>query len=192
MDLRLAVATDVPTATAWAKHLRAASGDAHPMFPEFRVYAFRGAELWGLLDKAGNPVCVNITYFGKRLTNGLGPYANVHVLYTLPSHQGQGLTTHLYRLVEVEALKRGCRRMRSLAGSAGGAATFLRLGCKFWGPTPNGELYVDSPLTGVADSREVPAKAPEPRAWSATKVRAAIKQGLRYDHRQHSWNSRLG
>ena len=187
--------TEVPAASEVAKQLRELSGERHPMFPEFRVYVFRGAELYVQRDAAGAPVSALIMGYGRRKKNIFEPYANWYVAYTVPAERRKGHATALYRHAETEAVARGCRRVRSLAGSAAGGYLHLSLGHLFWGRKETGELFVDSPLPGYADlykGGKVPPLVATAAPMSTRDVRAALKQGLRYDHRLNQGHPRVG
>lgn len=188
--------TDPKEATVVARELKQRAGERHAVLQEFSLDVFRGAVLYVLEDEHG-PFSANITNFGKRKKNIFEPYANWYVAYTVPSERRKGHATALYRVAEAEAVQRGCRRIRSLAGSAAGGYLHLSLGHQFWGAKDTGELFVDSPLPGYAelyDRGKVPPLVSATSPMSVREVRAALKAGLRYDndHRQHSGNPRLG
>lgn len=184
MKLRLEVITDSKEAGALGKEIKALEGGGHPVLNELSLSVFRGAPLYVLRGPTGLPVSLNVSYFGKRRKNIFEPYMNWLIAYTLPAYRRQGLATRLYKETEQEALNRGCRRVRSLAGSSAGAALHLSLGHSFWGMKDTGELFVDSHLYGLAylyEDKQAPGGVPLDHPLSIAAVKGFIKEGLRYD-----------
>lgn len=179
--------TDPKFATEVGRQLKEDSGEKHPVLAELSLSVFRGAELLVIYSHATQrPVSVNVSYYGKRKKNIFEPYLNWYIAYTVPSSRRHGLARSLYLQTEAEALRRGCRRVRSLAGSAAGAGLHLSLGHLFWGRKDTGELYVDSPLTGMEElykGKRKPDMVPLEAPMKVSEVRAIMKEGLRYDNR---------
>lgn len=156
------------------------------VFAELRMYVWRGAEVYALI-KDGQPVSVYCGNYGKRKKNIFEPYANWYWSFTLPNERRKGHATKLYRHAEATAVERGCRRVRSLAGSAAGACLHMHVGHQFWGQKDTGELFLDTPLPGYAELYKDelgwrrPPLVPESEPWTYDKVRSVIQHGLRYD-----------
>lgn len=108
-------------------------------------------DFYWLKNDDGRIVSLNVSYVQKsKAKNAWGRYLNVYLALTLPDHRQYGYAKELMSEVERQALLAGCKRLKSLAGSPLGALLHLSLGHSFWGPTPKGELKVDSQL-GNAD-----------------------------------------
>lgn len=175
---------DVPAAQYLVNAMLAVGAEKHPVLTELRRDVWRGARVWVCADnRTGLPLAMTCGKLGKRKKNLWEPYLNWYGAYTLPAYRRRGYATALYRRMEAEALSAGCRRVKSLAGSAAGAALHLSLGHQFWGKTLNDELWVDSPLPGwealyaeEGNPPQVPGVRLSPRA-----VRFSMKEGLRYD-----------
>lgn len=160
--------------------------DKHPVLTELRRDVFRGGRTW-VLNKDGIPTSIHCSRIGKRKKNKFEPYANWYGAYTLPAERRKGYAYRLYSHVEAEAVKAGCRRIRSLAGSSAGLGLHLALRHKCWGLTPDNEVWVDSPLPFPGweefyEVGEVPPQVPRQTPLSLIEVHKYIRDGLRYDH----------
>jgi GNAT superfamily N-acetyltransferase len=155
----------------------------HPVLKDLRRDVFYGGSVWVARDASGLPLSVHCTKLGKRRKNLWEPYANWYTAYTLSDARRQGLATQLYNAMECAALEVGCRRVKSLAGSAAGLALHLSLKHQCWGKTANNEVWVDSALPEHAHLYRglTPPQAPGPRML-APELKQLIKTGLRYDH----------
>lgn len=182
---RIQLITDPKQATEVGRMLKEDAGEKHPVLGELSLTVFRGAELLVLYNVATQrPVSINVSYYGKRKKNIFEPYLNWYIAYTLPDFRRRGLAYNLYRQTEKTALERGCRRVRSLAGSAAGAGLHLALGHLFWGRKDTGELYVDAPLPGMEhlyEGKRKPDMVPLDKPMLKQEVTRIMKEGLRYD-----------
>lgn len=132
-------------------------GEKSSVLSEVDMGVFRGAPLYILRDPAGALLTLNVTYFGKKSKNIWEPYANWYTAYTPVAIRRKGYATELYKVVEAEAIKRGCKRIKSLAGTYAGMMMHHALGHLLWGITPEvrdekgkmirgREVCVDAPL----------------------------------------------
>lgn len=153
-------------------------GVKHPVLKELELSVFYGGTVFILDDVA--LICAR---FGKRKKNVWEPVLNWYVSYTLEAERRKGYATTLFRHVETLAADAGCRRVRSLAGSRAGLALHFSLSQGVYGLTPNGEAVIHEPLPGYTAlyTGKVPPEATENKPWKAARVRAQIKEGLRYD-----------
>lgn len=162
------------------------TGDRHPVLKELRRDVFYGGTVWvAYLGSGGTePVSVHCTKLGKRRKNLWEPYANWYTAYTTAHRRRAGYATELYNAMECAALEAGCRRVKSLAGSAAGLALHMSLKHSCWGKTANNEVWVDSPFPEhVALYRGlVPPQAPKASRMLPPELKFIIKEGLRYDH----------
>ncbi len=175
---------DVPAAQAVVNVMRELSGDKHPLFAEVRMYVFQGARTW-VLYNGDFPVSLHCTKIGKRKKNVWEPVANWYAAYTLPAYRRRGHAYRLYAEMEKEAIKAGCRHVKSLAGSSAGLGLHRALQHRCWGQVPTGEVFVYSPLPGqehLYPKGAVPPQAPQELTMTKAEINALIKQGLRYDH----------
>lgn len=177
---------DVLEARAVYKELRAL-GVRHPVIRELELNTYRGATACVVRSGLGTPLSVHSSKIGKRRSNVYEPYMNWYIAFTLPEYRRGGLATILYRAVEAKAEASGCRRVKSLAGSAEGAWLHYSLGHKMWGAIETGELIVDSALPGsvglYTGAKDAPAQTKRVQEKPMTKVELtiALRNGLRYD-----------
>lgn len=179
---------DVKAAQAVVNAMVAFEGSKHPVLTELRRDVFYGGTVWVAYDPGVDggcgpvPVSVHCTKLGKRKKNLWEPVANWYTAYTLTQWRRTGLATSLYTTMECAALEAGCRRVKSLAGSAAGLALHMSLKHACWGLTENNEVWVDAPLPEHAHLYKglTPPQAPGPRML-VPELKQLIKKGLRYD-----------
>ena len=178
---------DVPAAQAVVNLMLLAGAEKHPVLTELRRDVFRGGRTWvlygGVPGAVNNvPLSIHCSRIGKRHKNIWEPYMNWYGAYTLPSDRRKGHAYSLYAHVEAVAVKAGCRRVKSLAGSSAGLGLHAALHHQCWGLTENNEVWVDSPLPGHEDKYTglTPPQAPGP-LLTGGQVAQLIKKGLRYD-----------
>lgn len=175
--LTIREATDASDVTAVRKGLELLSGGRHPLLSGVNLYHFRGARVFVAEVKGVGPVALLAAYFGKRPQKGFGPYCNLYLNYTAPSHRRRGVTAALYERMMAEAKAAGCTRLKSLAGSRDGVLFQLSRGHQFWGRASGGELIVDVSI-GNPVSLGVPPNATQPRAMNLREVLVAVRAGL--------------
>lgn len=176
---------DVRVAQGVVNLMQSATEENHVVLKDVRRDVFYGGAVWVTYYGADDsePVSLCVGKLGKRKKNIWEPYLNWYTAYTLPTYRRRGFATELYWAMEQEALKAGCRRVKSLAGSSAGLALHLSLGHQCWGKTDKDEVYVDSPLPGheALYVGMIPPQAPGAHITFGN-VKQLIKEGLRYDH----------
>lgn len=172
----------VPAAQAVVDAIQKLCYDPHPVLKDLRRDVFYGGHVWVLYNDVMQPVSVNCTKPGKRRKNMWEPYANWYTAYTVVPERRNGHAKALYKHVEAELVQLGCRRIKSLAGSAAGLALHRSVGHTCWGLTDNDEVFVDSALPGSEYLYKglTPPQAPGHRMLKPV-VEFFIKKGLRYD-----------
>lgn len=167
--------------------VEASGAPAHPVLKEAALYLFWGAYtlvMWGNKDQSGSPLSINQTKIGKRKKNAWEPVMNWYSAYTLPAERRKGHAYRLYAAVEGAAVAAGCRHVKSLAGSRAGLGLHRSLHHRCWGRTPNGEVFVYSPLPGheaLYSGGHTPPQAPGTMPMSSRELDKTMKEGLRYD-----------
>ncbi len=133
------------------------------------MHVFHGAALYVMsVRKGGYPLALDVAYFGKAHRSIWEPYENWYIGYVPTAERGKGNGTKLRSYVDALAVKAGCRRVHSLAGTQLGLLLHSKMGYLIWGLTDHLEVCCDSPL--VQDSwpaREVPK-------WAAKKLSTAL------------------
>lgn len=184
---------DVPAAQRVVNLMRYIGAEKHPVLTEVRRDVFYGGSVWVLYDDLhpGDlepvPLSIHVTKLGKRKKNKWEPYANWYTAYTTPDHRRKGHATALYRAMETEAIAKGCRRVKSLAGSKAGALLHMSLGHQCWGETDNHELAYDTALPGSEalygkePPPQVPCDMPYSKATVNHIINANFSRELRYD-----------
>jgi hypothetical protein len=109
-------------------------------------HLFRGVRAWMMLID-GEPVSLNITNIGKSGHNIWRPNANWYTAYTRVDQRRQGFAKVLATVVRDIAVKAGCRRLRSKAGTILGVRLHQSMGDQFWALTAKHELLVDTPIS---------------------------------------------
>lgn len=122
----------------WAK----ADPESAELLGQVRMHVWRGATATLLMSQDQQPLCLVVGKLLVRPRGEWGRYYNLLVMYTPPESRGRG---HLQTLFPYAT--EGADRLKSMAGSFSGVVTYLRMGFRFWGETPKGELVVDEPLT---------------------------------------------
>lgn len=181
--LDIVIVRDPKEAREWVRR----TGEKSPVTAETELHVFRGASLY-VLHKGEEPISFHACYFGKRKKNVWEPYANWYTGYTVRKHRRQGYATRLALLAREEAIRRGCVRLKSKAGSILGLRLHDSLGDQFWGITEGLEIVIDTPLVANAayDNRTPPNAVDGAglQPWSADKVlRLLAGRTLRYEAR---------
>ena len=178
--------SDVRAAQALADQMIETGAEKHPILVDLRRDVWRGSGAVAMLDDKGWPLGLQVSHIGKRHSSIWEPVLNWHGVYVMPKARRQGIAEALFREVESRALREGCRRIKSLAGSSAGLAFHKYMGHDCWGPTPNGEVYVNSalPFEGAEElyRDQVPPQAPSAKMGDA-EIDRYIKEGLRYDRK---------
>lgn len=162
------------------------AGERHPVLDEVELLVFRGSALW-VLHEDGTPLSYRCFYVGKKKSTIWQPYVNSYTAYTVESHRRKGLARYLSNVMRKFAVKRGCRRLKSLAGTKLGLLFHASLGDVFWGITENLEVVVDSPLVDLPGyAGKVPPSAsktvPGARRMSLDEILGELGNcKLRYD-----------
>ena len=171
---------DPKEARGWVK----AAGERSPVLAEVELHVFRGAVLTVLHDEE-QPLSFNVTHFGKRRKNVWEPYANWYIAYTVEWARRRGHARTLAEIAKAEAVARGCRRLKALAGTRLGVLLHDALGDQFWGVTDRAEVVVDTPLVQLpAYHRRTPPNAvtDETEPWPLARVWAELgDRPLRYE-----------
>lgn len=143
-------------------------GERSPVLADTELHVFHGATLYVLQNNAGKPLALDVTYFGKRNKSIWEPYENWYIGYVPVPARRKGYGTRLRAHVDKLAVKAGCRRVHSLAGTQLGLKLHIAMSYLIWGLTPELEVVCDSPLVSSPDylkstARQVPA-------WAAKKL----------------------
>lgn len=165
------------------KSILTQKGTRHPLITsDFRLYRFYGAKFWW---KEINGIVVSAVALklGKQRNTVWRPTLNWYGAFTVPEFQQRGFASELYHVAEQEAVERGCRWMKSLAGSYAGARLHLSLGQGFWGRNGSDELVIGHPLPGHEDRYvgKIPTNATLPLPMTSEEVLEEAERGLRYD-----------
>lgn len=156
--------------------------ERHPVLKTLDFDIYRGASGIAAFHE-GLPVSVHVSKIGKRHKNIWEPYLNWYIAYTTPHMRRKGYAKSLYELMEAMAENEGCRRVKSLAGSEGGAMLHHSLGHQMWGVTAKYEIIVDSPLPGHAHlyTDKTPPTAQTAAPLTPAQLQYHINLGLLYD-----------
>lgn len=175
--MEIVVVTDSKLAASWVRRCE----EKHPVLREVSTLVWRGAEL-SVLVEGETPLSYNVTYYGKRKKNIWEPYANWYTAYTVLANRRQGLAKRLAEASRKEAVRRGCRRIKSLAGTMLGVRLHESFGDLFWGIKDTLEVVVDSPLVPM---KEYALKRPPTSLAEIMTAEEVIRQladrKLRYD-----------
>lgn len=137
--------------------IKSADRKGKEVLADLRYYNFIKIELWCLyLDEEFRSL--HIAHIGKKKSGVWEPYLNTYVAYTPPEFRRKKFASKLYFNIRQEAIKAGCRRIKSLAGSTEGMLFHQYFGDQFWGFTKNREVVVDSPLIDAEFPKMAPMK----------------------------------
>jgi len=185
IELTKGVPEDQRLVNLQVKRMREAGAERHPVLQELGLYVFWGARVWAYVDSHDVPLSIHASKLGKKKTNVWLPCVNWYAAYTLPEFRRKGYAYRLYAEMEKEAVRAGCRHVKSLAGSSAGLGLHKALGHRCWGQVPTGEVFVYSPLPGhehIYPPGAVPPQAPSPKPLTQASIDSLIRRGLRYDH----------
>lgn len=175
--------TDSKVADKVCKELRQ-RGYHDAVLSDLAMLVWRGSAALILQDAEGLPLSIHVSHFNKRKKNIYEPYMNWYLAYTIPPNRRQGLATSLYRQAEAEAIERGCRRVKALAGTAPGVWLHFALDHMMWGRRPEGDIIVDSPLpphAGLYTAKHVPPTALSDHPMTREELTADLATPLRYE-----------
>lgn len=162
--MKVKVITDPKEARLMVRSLQERS----PVLADAELHVFHGASLYVLLNAKERPLALDVTYFGKRNKSIWEPYENWYIGYVPTPQRGRGFGTSLRRHVDGLAVKAGCKRVHSLAGTQLGLKLHLTMGYLIWGLTPELEVVCDSPLVNTAEYNKATAR--QTPAWAAKKL----------------------
>lgn len=151
------------------------------------MYAFRGVPIWVAFVE-GQPVSINVSYFGKRKKNVWMPYMNFYIAFTRLDVRRRGYAWNLAMHVRQLAENAGCIRLKSMACTELGVRFHQKTNDDIWAFNPEQNvLLIDTPL--VPRDRFPSDSTPiEVRPWTDNitpmtneEVEFYIKKGLKYD-----------
>jgi hypothetical protein len=145
-----------------------ALGERSKVLADAEMHVFHGAVLYIMsARKGGRPLAMDVAYFGKAQRSIWEPYENWYIGYVPTAERGRGNGTKLRSYVDSLAVKAGCRRVHSLAGTQLGLLLHSKMGYLIWGLTEQLEVCCDSPLVQASwPTKEVPK-------WAAKKLSTA-------------------
>jgi len=121
------------------------SGFDHPVVVEAMLGEIYRDEAFAVIED-GAAVAFASAHFESERKNAWTPYVNWVTAYTQREYRRRGYAKALGRHIEAEALKRGCKRLRSMAGSHLGVLLHLSLGHQAWGVSADRYVAFDTPL----------------------------------------------
>lgn len=142
-------------------------GERSPVLADAEMHVFHGATLY-VLQARGKTLALDVSYFGKRNKSIWEPYENWYIGYVPTLLRGKGHGTHLRAHVDTLAVKAGCKRVHSLAGTLLGLKLHVTMGYQIWGLTADLEVCCDSPLVKTPEYVKLTAR--QTPAWAAKKL----------------------
>jgi hypothetical protein len=128
---------------------------------ELRYYKFIKIDMWCLYENDSFR-SLHISHIGKIKTGVWEPYLNFYAAYTPPEFRRRKFASKLYFQVRQEAIKDGCKRIKSLAGSKEGLMFHHYFNDQFWAMTEHREILIDTPLINCEFPKAAPRKV---RKW---------------------------